>query len=329
MELRHFYGLCIIRTINGLVDPSQKGVFAESIYNIASRLGLPGWIVEIRHDATHDRLPSLSLLRSGARELLSWLSDNYWQPQQAYIAELSAVCVAEESFQPMTNEEASKRCDSSITFLTAILVPVIIESAVVSNDVEDMLAEAENRLSIWHPMIEDFHRLFPQTFVHQLTQRMIVRALDMITGDLMNDLTYKKILFGLTVIQVWLESCSVRYKSTIKEERTCSALAIEESYAAIHHRISKTISTLRASSQHSNASLIASDITRVRDILAERYNTSSSTSSLAEDNSQEHKRRKISHTSISRMDNFPIWPMGLMPGHIHANELLMIEEKLD
>lgn len=319
IELRYFYSLCIIRTVNGLVDPSQKGFFAESIYNIASRIGLPGWIVEIRHDATHDRLPSLSLLRSGARELLSWLYNNYWVPQQVYIAELSAVCVAEDS-QPLTTEETTKRCDSSITFLTSILLPVIIESSVLTDKVVDMTREAEHRLLVWQPMIEEFHRLFPHTFIHQLTQRMMIKTLDMISGNLSSDEVYKKILFGVTVVRHWLEHQVINY---VHKKRSLSA--VEESYASISHRINRTISMLRIYN-HSNVYEIVSEISRLRDLLQERFNF---TPTEADDDIHDLKRKKSSHFESVRMEYFPIWPLGLLPGYVHANELLMVEEKYD
>ena len=55
--------------VNGLVDPLQSGVYARSIASIAVQIGLPAWLVEMRHAATHEDLPSLELLREGAREV--------------------------------------------------------------------------------------------------------------------------------------------------------------------------------------------------------------------------------------------------------------------
>ncbi|KAG6331926.1 hypothetical protein ID866_7159, partial [Astraeus odoratus] len=66
--------------VNGLVDPLQVGAFARSIASIAAQLGLPSWLVELRHAATHEDLPSLELLREAARESLAWLFHNYFQP---------------------------------------------------------------------------------------------------------------------------------------------------------------------------------------------------------------------------------------------------------
>jgi ribosomal biogenesis protein LAS1 len=69
LSLRHSYAACIIRLVNGLVDPLQLGAYARSIASIAQQLGLPPWLVELRHAATHEDLPSLELLREAAREV--------------------------------------------------------------------------------------------------------------------------------------------------------------------------------------------------------------------------------------------------------------------
>jgi ribosomal biogenesis protein LAS1 len=69
LSLRHSYAAALIRLVNGLVDPLQLGAYARSIASIANQLGLPPWLVELRHAATHEDLPSLELLREAAREV--------------------------------------------------------------------------------------------------------------------------------------------------------------------------------------------------------------------------------------------------------------------
>ncbi|KAG6885721.1 hypothetical protein C0993_010894, partial [Termitomyces sp. T159_Od127] len=80
LSLRQCYSTAIIRLVNGLVDPLQLGVYARSIASIANQLGLPHWLVELRHAATHEDLPSLDLLRNAARDSMSWLFRNYFLP---------------------------------------------------------------------------------------------------------------------------------------------------------------------------------------------------------------------------------------------------------
>ncbi|KAF9021510.1 Las1-domain-containing protein [Hymenopellis radicata] len=79
-SLRQNYAAAIIRLVNGLVDPLQSGAYARSIASISDQLGLPLWLVELRHAATHEDLPSLELLQEGARQSMVWLFQNYWLP---------------------------------------------------------------------------------------------------------------------------------------------------------------------------------------------------------------------------------------------------------
>jgi ribosomal biogenesis protein LAS1 len=69
LSLRQSYATALIRLVNGLVDPLQSGTYARSILSIAAQIGLPAWLVELRHAATHEGLPSLELLRDGAKEV--------------------------------------------------------------------------------------------------------------------------------------------------------------------------------------------------------------------------------------------------------------------
>ncbi|KAG8939226.1 rRNA-processing protein las1, partial [Tulasnella sp. 408] len=68
LALRQAYALAIVRLVNSLVDPLQQGVFARPIAAIAAQIGLPAWFVELRHQATHEDLPSLLVLQEAARE---------------------------------------------------------------------------------------------------------------------------------------------------------------------------------------------------------------------------------------------------------------------
>ena len=47
----------------------QLGAYARSIASIATQLGLPPWLVELRHAATHEDLPSIELLRQAGRDV--------------------------------------------------------------------------------------------------------------------------------------------------------------------------------------------------------------------------------------------------------------------
>ena len=92
-ELRMQYSIIVVRAVNGLVDPSQQSYFADSVMSLASKIDIPGWIVELRHDATHNVLPSLSILRSAAHHMLQWLHRYYWTPQLVHLDSLMSLCI--------------------------------------------------------------------------------------------------------------------------------------------------------------------------------------------------------------------------------------------
>ena len=49
------------------------------MYTIAKTVGLPATFVELRHQSTHEQLPSLAKLRTAARKALEWLWEYYWE----------------------------------------------------------------------------------------------------------------------------------------------------------------------------------------------------------------------------------------------------------
>lgn len=50
-----------------------------SMYSIAKNIGLPATFVELRHQCTHEELPSLARLRDAAQRSLTWIWDHYWK----------------------------------------------------------------------------------------------------------------------------------------------------------------------------------------------------------------------------------------------------------
>jgi hypothetical protein len=84
--LRLAYGMALVRLVNGIVEPEQRTkTYASSVADTAERLGLPRWFVDIRHDATHTNLPSLSTLRMAAETALGWLMSHYWDRQAEHL----------------------------------------------------------------------------------------------------------------------------------------------------------------------------------------------------------------------------------------------------
>jgi len=117
LSLRQSYATAIIRLVNGLVDPLQLGAYARSITSIAAQLGIPAWLVELRHAATHEDLPSIELLRDAAREAMGWLLNNYFLPtlssstpssiQRAPLRPLSPLLKQYKAYLKATSRDAS------------------------------------------------------------------------------------------------------------------------------------------------------------------------------------------------------------------------------
>lgn len=66
------------RFVTGLLDGHQVKQKKMSMYSIAKSIGLPATYVELRHQATHEELPSLSKLRTATQKALKWIWEYYW-----------------------------------------------------------------------------------------------------------------------------------------------------------------------------------------------------------------------------------------------------------
>ncbi|KAL6059939.1 rRNA-processing protein las1 [Balamuthia mandrillaris] len=129
-ELQLMYSMALTRFVNGLADSAQRGAYATSVGQIAARMGLPQLLVDLRHGATHSRLPALSILRSAASTALHWLDERYWQPQHHRLAcsrhNLRALL---QSFQSLKTEiqhlrlvlESTSAATSSLSRQNALL----------------------------------------------------------------------------------------------------------------------------------------------------------------------------------------------------------------
>ena len=65
--------------VTGLLDMQQDKQRKMSMFSVAKTIGLPATFVELRHQATHEQLPSLARLRAAANKALAWIWDYYWQ----------------------------------------------------------------------------------------------------------------------------------------------------------------------------------------------------------------------------------------------------------
>lgn len=106
--------MTLTRFVNGTTDrlqPRGEGSTARSVYSLAKELQLPLILVEIRHQASHNVLPRLSTLTSGAKEALKWLEDFYWVPQEKNIPrnEIQDLLAIRSVFERVSNFETSHK----------------------------------------------------------------------------------------------------------------------------------------------------------------------------------------------------------------------------
>ncbi|CAL1696177.1 unnamed protein product [Somion occarium] len=212
LSLRQSYAAAIIRLVNGLVDPLQLGAYARSIGSIAAQLGLPAWLVELRHAATHEDLPSIELLRQAAHDMMAWLLNNYWLPtlnptvtrdaslRTHYQPEINKVVreierwtseakvaanlalgtfdwdVGDESLdldQEDVREKWALDRLCDVLLAKGILVPQSKKKRVTS---ASMLDRTPSNLLIWKPLLEHIHSLHPN-FSSILISRIVATLL--------------------------------------------------------------------------------------------------------------------------------------------------------
>ncbi|RAH70262.1 rRNA-processing protein LAS1 [Aspergillus aculeatinus CBS 121060] len=89
-SIRATYAAAFCRFVTGLVDSKLGGV-RRTMFQRALDLGLPASFVELRHEATHRELPSLTVLRNASQRSLEWLWDYYWAKTEASVPGLGVV----------------------------------------------------------------------------------------------------------------------------------------------------------------------------------------------------------------------------------------------
>ena len=80
-QIRSTYSTLLLRSVNGLADTYRHSSKSNtlSVSYCCKLAGLPLWIVDIRHDASHNDLPTLGVCRIGALESLKFWSGRYWK----------------------------------------------------------------------------------------------------------------------------------------------------------------------------------------------------------------------------------------------------------
>ncbi|KAL1628656.1 rRNA-processing protein las1 [Neofusicoccum ribis] len=78
LAIRNAYCAAFNRFVTGFCDTVQNSFKKMSMYDMAQELDMPGSFVELRHEATHEDLPSLRRLQMATEQALQWLWHHYW-----------------------------------------------------------------------------------------------------------------------------------------------------------------------------------------------------------------------------------------------------------
>ena len=77
--IRAVYATAFSRFVTGLTDSGQDSKRKRSMYKVGKDIGIPASFVELRHQTTHEDLPSLTVFRRAAERALRWLYHYYWR----------------------------------------------------------------------------------------------------------------------------------------------------------------------------------------------------------------------------------------------------------
>ncbi|KAK6438569.1 rRNA-processing protein las1 [Oleoguttula sp. CCFEE 5521] len=80
-SIRAVYGAAFTRFVTGFCDIGrnrERVLEPSSMLEIARQIGMPAEFVALRHEATHEDLPSVQRLVAACEQALEWLWDVYW-----------------------------------------------------------------------------------------------------------------------------------------------------------------------------------------------------------------------------------------------------------
>ncbi|KAH0630919.1 hypothetical protein JD844_004277 [Phrynosoma platyrhinos] len=103
-ELVLTYGLALVRFLNLITERKQKK-FTISLRWLAKELDIPVWIVDLRHELTHGKLPPLATCRKGCEVVLEWLRRTYWSRQLG--SNLAGECEEEDEEETSATESGT------------------------------------------------------------------------------------------------------------------------------------------------------------------------------------------------------------------------------
>jgi len=133
--------LSIIRFINGVAEPLKNQNLNVPISSIESNFGVPGYIITLRHMATHGRLPTFEFAALAANHALQWLEENYWLPQLEFIQKNKEIAYESVLKYLQDNEVVFKGLKKNTVYHFGInaLLNIILNPNLSRKNVEQLL----------------------------------------------------------------------------------------------------------------------------------------------------------------------------------------------
>eukprot|EP00039_Didymoeca_costata_P029417 m.24594 g.24594 ORF g.24594 m.24594 type:complete len:500 (-) comp7622_c1_seq1:55-1554(-) len=195
--LRHLYSLAILRFVNGFCDAEQKGRTARSVQGLSEDLGIPVFLVDLRHEATHTTMPTLQALRFAIPHALRWLEENYWKKQLVHLqATKDIIKDLLKQFLDLSRTKGKKKQDieAHLELMTSQISPsslgrqfipvLFLEGFMIPNvdDPKDFNKKCKELRKIWMPAIEKFQDTWIN-FVPMLAANAVSIIKDTLTCD--------------------------------------------------------------------------------------------------------------------------------------------------
>lgn len=196
--------MAICRFVNGFVDTAQKGQFAAPIHRLAEQLSIPLYLVEIRHDVTHGRLPTLAYLRMAAKDALKWLGVHYWASQALLLESLTGnrhACVAR--LEGLLSVYANARLRDLERAERTKLTPDEAPRHKRSRSAERKSSSPSAAVAMTRKTAESMKEV-QQLLREADTQACLTDALDVVASALLGQLSSLRTLHLLAVLHAWL-----------------------------------------------------------------------------------------------------------------------------
>ncbi|XP_077977612.1 ribosomal biogenesis protein LAS1L-like [Glandiceps talaboti] len=174
-NLRSIYSMALIRFVNMITDKAQTRQYAKPVHIVAEQVGLPEWLVNLRHEATHTELPSLQVLRTGVQYTLAWLQMEYWEEntenretamddEEEFDDDIRNVVIAyqQEQYQILEDQKSSsakeeeKKRKKSVKTIKEVLLSKKRESLVKALLQDGFLVPTPDQMKSLKITLEDF-----------------------------------------------------------------------------------------------------------------------------------------------------------------------------